>query len=53
MLYNFGLMYNSVKEVYAYYNGIPTKSKTSFDAGYQLGSLFYHLLVAESVYTQQ
>jgi hypothetical protein len=50
LVYNFGLMYNSVREVTAYVTGKPAKSKSSFDAGYQVGQLFYFILIKSSIY---
>ena len=49
LLYNIGLMYNAVVEVVTYTSDMTSKSKSSFDAGFQAGAFFYYLLIRDSI----
>lgn len=51
LIYNFGLMYNSVKDVIVFFQGSQfSGAKTAHDAGYELGSLLYYIFMEESPY---
>jgi len=45
IIYNFGLVYDSVKNMVLYFLGAPRPNHdTPYDVGYNLGSSFYYIL---------
>jgi hypothetical protein len=51
LLYNFGYMYASVKDLIVYFSGgDKTQAKTAFEAGFAMGQILYYMLQENSVY---
>ena len=53
MIYNFGLVYNNLKELILYFEDDPRKKITgAFSCGLTLGAFFYYFLSDQSVVWQ-
>lgn len=51
LIYNFGLIYDSLKDAIMFFvDPTLSKAKTTFDIGFELGSVFYYILIKKSVY---
>ena len=49
-VYNFGLIYNSIKNLIFYFTQNPkNKIKTPYDAGFQIGAVSYYFFSSEAI----
>jgi len=50
-LFNFGHMYDSVKDIIVFFNGSDTggNAKSAFQVGFEIGELLYYVLHSDSV----
>lgn len=47
IIYNFGLMYNSIKNAVVFFLGYPRPGvETTYDVGFELGSVFFYFLLS-------
>ncbi len=49
LVYNFGLMYNSIKDVILFFSGSPlSHAKNVYAAGFEIGAKVYHWIKGET-----